>query len=50
MTGKDWVKIVASKTGVPQKDVEIILNEAHEIIRQALQKNDIVKISSFGTF
>lgn len=50
MTKRDYIKIISAKTEVPQYEVETILNEAYEIIRQTLKNKDIVKISGFGTF
>ena len=50
MNKGNYVNIIADKTNILKEEVALIIDEAHEVIKQALQNNDVVKIAGFGTF
>ena len=50
MNKLSYVNIIADKTNITREEVALIVDEAHEVIKQALKNNDVVKIAGFGTF
>jgi len=50
MNKLNYVNIIADKTNITREEVSLIVDEAHEVIKQALKNNDVVKIAGFGTF
>lgn len=50
MQRADFIKAVAAKTGVGQKEAKLIVDNALEIITEALARGEKVTLASFGTF
>ncbi len=50
MSKTDLVNVVAAKTEVKKKDVELVVNAALDAIIEALKAGDKVQLMGFGTF
>ena len=50
MNKKDYISIVSESTGCTREVVGKIIGTAHDIIKEALKRDDVVKIYGFGTF
>ncbi|MBP3592231.1 MAG: HU family DNA-binding protein [Clostridia bacterium] len=50
MSKTDLVNVVAAKTEVKKKDVELVVNAALDAIVEALKAGDKVQLMGFGTF
>lgn len=50
MQKTDFIKAVAEKTGVSQKETRVVLDAALDTIKDALQKGEKVTLTGFGTF
>ena len=50
MSKTDLVNVVAAKTELKKKDVELVVNAAFDAIVEALKAGDKVQLIGFGTF
>ena len=50
MKKAEFIKATAAKAGVSQKEAQIVVAAAHEVIKDALKKGDTVPFLGFGTF
>ena len=50
MTKTELVKEVAKKTKAPQKEVEAVLSNFFDTVKQSVKKGDKVAIIGFGNF
>ncbi len=50
MTKADIVEKVYEKIGLTKKECQELVDKVFEIMKEALEKGEKVKISSFGTF
>ena len=50
MSKTDLVNVVAAKTEIKKKDVELVVNAALDAIVEALKAGDKVQLMGFGTF
>lgn len=50
MSKTDLVNVIAAKTEVKKKDVELVVNAALDAIIEALKAGDKVQLMGFGTF
>ena len=50
MNKAEWIKAVTAKTGLPQKNVEEVLETALEEIYQSMSRREKVTLVNFGTF
>ena len=50
MSKTDLVNVVAAKTEIKKKDVELVVNAAFDAIIDALKAGDKVQLIGFGTF
>ena len=50
MSKTDLVNVVAAKTEIKKKDVELVVNAALDAIVDALKAGDKVQLIGFGTF
>lgn len=50
MSKADLVNVVAAKTEMKKKDVELVVNAALDAVVEALKAGDKVQLIGFGTF
>ena len=50
MSKADLINVVAAKTEIKKKDVELAINAALDAIVEALKAGDKVQLMGFGTF
>ena len=50
MKKTDLIERISLKTGIVQKDVELVVAAAWEVIRASIQEEDQIRINGFGTF
>ena len=50
MTKVETIKAVAERTGITQKDVDIVITGFGEVVLEAIAKNDSVKFANVCTF
>jgi len=50
MTQAEFVKAVAEKTGLTQKDVKRVINAMADVIVDVVKEGDTVKLADIGTF
>jgi len=50
MSKADLINVVAAKTEIKKKDVELVVNAALDAIVEALKSGDKVQLMGFGTF
>ncbi|PDW02358.1 HU family DNA-binding protein [Candidatus Viridilinea mediisalina] len=50
MQKTDFIKAVAEKAGVSQKDTKLVVDSALEVITEQLAKGEKVTLTGFGTF
>ncbi len=50
MSKADLINVVAAKTEIKKKDVELAVNAALDAIVEALKSGDKVQLMGFGTF
>lgn len=50
MNFKDFVKLVATKTGFTQKDVKEVLDASFDVMGDAMQEGSFVNVPGFGKF
>ena len=50
MTKKEFIKNVAERSGVSQKNVEASINAYHDAITDILKAGDKITFSGFGTY
>ena len=50
MTKADLINVVAAKTEIKKKDVELVVNAALDAIVEAMKAGDKVQLMGFGTF
>ncbi len=50
MKKADFIKATAAKAGVSQKEAQVVVAAAQEVIKDALKKGDTVPFLGFGTF
>ena len=50
MSKADLINVVAAKTEVKKKDVELVINAALDAIVEAMKAGDKVQLMGFGTF
>ena len=46
----DFIKAVAERTGISQKETKQVIDAALEVISETLSKGDRVTLTGFGTF
>ncbi|MEM0476755.1 MAG: HU family DNA-binding protein [Candidatus Aenigmatarchaeota archaeon] len=46
----DLIKRISSRTGIPQKDVTIIVNALFEEMKNAISNREKIEIREFGSF
>ena len=50
MSKADLINVVAAKTEIKKKDVELVVNAALDAIVEAMKAGDKVQLMGFGTF
>ncbi len=50
MSKADLINVVAAKTEIKKKDVELVVNAALDAIVEAMKSGDKVQLMGFGTF
>jgi bacterial nucleoid protein Hbs len=50
MQKTDFIKVVAERAGVSQKDTKNVIDTALDIIAETLKKGEKVTLTGFGTF
>ncbi|GAB4118434.1 MAG: HU family DNA-binding protein [Roseiflexaceae bacterium] len=50
MQKTDFIKAVAEKTGVSQKETKLVIDAALQVIEEALKSGQKVTLTGFGTF
>lgn len=50
MQKTDFIKAVAERTGVSQKETKIVIDAALDVIAETLAKGEKVTLTGFGTF
>ena len=50
MNKKELVAIVAAKSSFTKKDTDLILTNCFEVITEALERDEKVQITGFGTY
>ena len=50
MNKKELIKAISEKSGVTQKDTDIVLTAFQEVIKEELSKCNKVQMVGFGTF
>lgn len=50
MQKTDFIKAVAEKTGVSQKETKMVIDAALDVIAETLAKGEKVTLTGFGTF
>ena len=50
MSKADLINVVAAKTEIKKKDVELVVNAALDAIVEAMNAGDKVQLMGFGTF
>lgn len=50
MQKTDFIKAVAEKTGVSQKETKMVIDAALDVIADTLAKGEKVTLTGFGTF
>jgi DNA-binding protein HU-beta len=50
MQKTDFIKAVAEKAGVGQKEAKLVVENALEVISEALTRGEKVTLTGFGTF
>jgi DNA-binding protein HU-beta len=50
MQKTDFIKAVAEKTGVSQKETKLVIDSALQVIEEALKSGQKVTLTGFGTF
>ena len=50
MQKTDFIKAVAEKTSVSQKETKLVVDAALQVIEEALKRGEKVTLTGFGTF
>ena len=50
MNKKELIKAISERTDITQKEVDIVLSEFQDVVKEELAKGEKVQLVGFGTF